>query len=164
MLGLHRVEDRGGRVLPGQPLVQQRPQARVLAPVVDEQLPLPSGMNQAEVTGSSPDGKTLLGFASDEGTSPKAVVIWRNGKIVDTIRDAPGPLSDVNSHGVAVGNYLTDQSDSRSWIYEDGKVRELPGDVTVNAINDAGQMVGSRMAPTENGPPISVPVTWQPGY
>ncbi|WP_243791127.1 hypothetical protein [Saccharopolyspora gloriosae] len=118
------------------------------------ELPLPPGVSGGSVTGSSPDGRTLLGSTSRNGGPAETVVIWRDGQIVDTIEDAPNTLSDINSNGVAVGGHFDEYSDARPWVYDNGQIRVLPGDVSPTAINDSGQIVGY----DANGA-----VTWEPG-
>lgn len=108
------------------------------------ELPLPPGGIEGSVTGSSPDGRTLVGEVTTEGTPRgQTVVIWRDGKIVDTVDNAPNTLSDINSNGVAVGGFYDEYGDDRPWVYDNGRIRELPGDVAPNAINDSGLIAGS---------------------
>lgn len=115
------------------------------------ELPVPEGSTDAHFRGASNDGRTLLGEAiSGQRTVP---VLWRDGRIVGRIDDAPGPLLDLNAPGAGVG------SGSRPWVYENGRVRELPGGANPLALNDAGQLAGTRSE--ESG--ATVPVTWPAG-
>lgn len=122
-----------------------------------EQLPLPGGAVAGRVTGSDPTGEVLLGSTVTGSELTTRPVIWRNGP---TIVDAQGDVVDMNADGVAVGTYLDDRSTPHSWVYDGNEVRPLAGEAEAYAINDDGRIVGNRMAPTPNGPPVAVPVTW----
>lgn len=120
------------------------------------ELPLPEGSDAAVVSAASPDGTTLYGFVP----GAREVVVWKDGEITE-ILDMPSAPVDVNAHGAAVGGHLDEPTGSHAWVFENGKVRELPGDVTPHAINDDGLIVGSRVAPDRSS--VIVPTSWQPG-
>ncbi|MGA6161075.1 hypothetical protein [Amycolatopsis magusensis] len=120
------------------------------------ELPTPAGTVAATVDGATPDGRTLTGFAIT-GLDPVdgTAVLWRDGAISRTVEDAPSALLDLNSRGDGAG-----AANGHSWVYRDGVVQDLPGAGTATAIGESGQVVGSRLEPTPNGPPVAVPVVW----
>ena len=124
-----------------------------------QRLPLLDGEPMSLVTGADPTGRFIVGrtYPDDhQGSYPS--LIWDNGKpsrIV--IPGADQSLNDVTTTGVAVGSGWGDDGPV-SYIYRDGKVSPLPatGSSQAEAINDAGQIVGSR----ERGVAESKPVIW----
>ncbi|MGP4014715.1 hypothetical protein [Saccharopolyspora sp. 5N708] len=137
------------------------PMAAALQCAVHE-LPLPNGHSAGTVRGASPDGVSLVG-ASNDGGSGGAAVIWRDGEVAEIVEGAPGALVDVNSSGVAVGDSVDDQQNHHPWIHQGGEVRELTGEGTPWAVGEDERIVGSRLKPTPNGPPVAVPAVWEPG-
>lgn len=125
------------------------------------ELPLPKGADTATVSTASPDGRTLVGYADVTDSLRTVGVLWRDGKIAATIPDIPGYVVDMNSRGDLTG-MAGDPSGPYPWVYSKGAVRKLTGG-SVNAIGADGTLVGSRLRPTPNGPPVSVPARWDPG-
>ncbi|MCI2416808.1 hypothetical protein MOQ72_05175 [Saccharopolyspora sp. K220] len=140
---------------PDDPSAATAPQCAV------HELPLPNGHQAGTVLGASPDGASLVG-SSNDGGSVGAAVIWRGG-VAEPVDGAPGALVDMNGSGVAVGDSVDAQQNHHPWVYESGEVRELTGEGTPSAIGEDGRVVGSRLKPTPNGPPVAVPAVWAPG-
>ena len=122
------------------------------------ELPMPPDATKGNVSGGSPDGRTLVGTV--EGATPTDLihVVWRDGEILETPGNLPDRLEDVNSDGVAVGGIFDEYGERRPYVYRDGEVRVLPGHVTPRGINDAGQIVGFRSDAAGE-----IPVSWAPG-
>lgn len=88
--------------------------------------------------------------------------IWRNGRITDLGVLEPGELeygraTDINNHGQVVGfsvvNQNPDQSNQHAFIWQNGTMVDLDPlalDSTAVAINNRGQVVGTRYAPGES--------------
>lgn len=123
---------------------------------------MPDNAKQGAVEGASPDGRTLVGEVVSEPTGHGIGVMWRDGVVVATVPDAPGGLIDLNARGEGVGDGA-DGSEHHPWAYRGGLVHRLAGAGRVNAIGEDGTLVGSRLAPTSNGPPVAVPAKWPPG-
>ncbi|WP_338601333.1 hypothetical protein [Saccharopolyspora sp. SCSIO 74807] len=133
------------------------PQAAAPTECRIHELPMPPGATKGNVSGGSPDGRTLVGTV--EGTPSDLVhVVWRDGEILETPGNLPDRLEDVNSDGVAVGGIFDEYGERRPYVYRDGEVRVLPGHVTPRGINDTGQIVGFRSDAAGE-----VPVSWAPG-
>jgi hypothetical protein len=132
---------------------QQAPSKNPAAPTkcVLGLLPVPDGRKMALVTGGDPTGRFLLGrtypaTSPPDGSMGLNVVIW--DRLRPSLVALPGDdqsLSDINSHGVAVGSGWG-PSGTTSYFYRAGHVSKLPGGdgADVRAINDASAAVGSR--------------------
>lgn len=126
-----------------------------------QQLPTPENTMAATVDGSTPDGQTLVGYATIKHSAGNGTAImWRDGEIVQTVQDAPSAMVDMNSAGDGVGATRDEENNDRSWAFLDGAIQQLPGEGVAHAIGESGQIVGSRLKPTSNGPPVAVPVMW----
>jgi hypothetical protein len=139
-----------------------RPASTVVPPTrcSVQRLPLLDGEPMSLVTGADPTGRFIVGRTYPNGhNGVYPILMWDNGKPSRIV--LPGAdqlLSDVTTTGVAVGSGWGDKG-PRSYIYRDGKVSLLPaaGSSQAEAINDAGQIVGSR----DEGAAGSKPVIWR---
>lgn len=136
-------------------------------------LPEPAGAQNTVVTATDPTGRQVAATAYFPQEQRLRQMIWVDG--VPRMLDLPGGagrITDVNSHGVAVGT-SSDADDVRTaWIYRDGRLSRLPGDnAEAIAINDRGDVVGnlyqdkdtSRPVMWRNGQGVPVPLTLPPG-
>jgi hypothetical protein len=120
-------------------------------------LPVPAGVQYSEVAGGDHTGRYLVGGGTTfDGTQLRRVgLLWVNGKVTELNTDALAPyaevkITDVNSHGVVIGNRITDFSTfhTDAWVYRNGRFALLPGlkpgDATnAVAINRRGDIVGT---------------------
>ena len=124
-----------------------------------QRLPLLDGEPMSLVTGADPTGRFIVGRTyPDDHQGSYPILIWDNGKPSRIVLPgADQALNDVTTTGVAVGSGWGDDGPV-SYIYRDGKVSPLPatGSSQAEAINDAGQIVGSR----ERGEAGTQPVIW----
>ncbi len=105
-----------------------------------------NGVEKAVVTAGDPSGRYAAGRTYPGGPDfHYPVVLWKDGRLHAKI-DFPGSdqrLDDINAQGVAVGSSYNGD-DSYPYVYLDGALRRLPGGRgSVDAINDAGVIVGS---------------------
>jgi uncharacterized membrane protein len=136
-----------------------------------ERLPAPDNDPMALVSGADPTGSYLVGRSYPKAGGYQAV-IWHNGKVRKVMLpgDIEESLRDVNSTGTAVGwSYDGDRGKENTrqipYVYRDGKVSKLPGDVqgSAEAINDAGAIVGNDDAdgavlwPSATAQPVRLP-------
>ncbi|MFG2038059.1 hypothetical protein [Dactylosporangium sp. NPDC048998] len=105
----------------------------------------PGAVLGSTVTGGDPTGRYHVGQSFDG--AKVTVLLWDRGRY--QVVDLPGQdqtLVDVNSAGTAVG-WTRRKADAVAVVFEDGRVRDLPGtagsDAKAYAINDRGQIVGS---------------------
>jgi hypothetical protein len=132
-------------------------------------LAVPDGRVKSIVTGADPSGRYIAGRSYHAGTGGRLLKVWLWDRGKATQVPLPGEdqlLSDVNTHGVAVGtSYEADGP--HPYLYRDGVVTRLPGVRTgaAVAINDAGVIAGNDLttntpviwrSPTE--PPVALPV------
>jgi uncharacterized membrane protein len=140
-------------------------------------LPILAGHRSSLVTGASRKGTYVVGATSPDEViglegdiggpgADRHPVIWHGDDVtevpmVGTWRE----LNDVNSSGVAVGvtSEVWNREDYRlrstPWMYRDGTLSRLPGlsgypSVGVEAINDAGVMVGNGSDPSRRSRPL----------
>jgi hypothetical protein len=104
---------------------------------------LPSGGARAAVTGGDPGGTYLVGTSNPDNTKAKAVLVWRDGKLVASVPQTgrSAVMSDINASGVAVGSTM--EGAPLPYVYRDGRVSRLAGIGTAQAINDAGTIAGT---------------------
>jgi hypothetical protein len=105
---------------------------------------LPTGGALASVTGGDPSGTYLVGTTNPDSEKPKAVLVWRDGKLVASVPQTgrSSVMSDINASGVAVGSNT--ESPFLPYVYRNGRVSRLPGTGNAQAINDAGMIAGTR--------------------
>lgn len=132
-----------------------------------EQLPVPSGLPSALISGGDPTGKYFVGRSYPQGGGYQAV-IWHDGvgKEVPLPGDLEESLHDVNASGTAVGWSYIGENTPMPYVYRDGKVTQLPGVQmgSAYAINKGGAIVGEDGAhpllwtsPTANPTRLPVP-------
>ncbi|GAA3296622.1 hypothetical protein Dvina_18005 [Dactylosporangium vinaceum] len=114
------------------------------------QLPVPAGQPpKGIVSGADPTGHYIVGRTYPQAAEPTPV-IWVDAHDPKTVA-MPGVergLSDINSHGVAVGGSLVNGKHV-GWVVADGTVSRVKGrEAQVVGINDAGMMAGT----TADGP------------
>jgi hypothetical protein len=112
-------------------------------------LPVPAGTTTSTVNGGAPTGRYLVGVGDGTG------LVWRDGRVtsIDAAPLAPAirvDFNDINSHGVVVGERMTDSNTfhTDAFVYRAGRFTLLrapdPGDVTqAVAINSRGEIVGN---------------------
>lgn len=110
-----------------------------------ERLPLPAGVDDAEVTKGDPTGRYLIGESDDRS----GYLLWVDGE-VDEFPDAPDITgwypSDVNSSGVFAGSGYAGDFE-RAVRYADGEYTVLPQpdnleNATALGVNENGDIVG----------------------
>jgi hypothetical protein len=102
------------------------------------------GAALAAVTGGDPSGTYLVGTTNPDSQKTKAVLVWRDGKLVASVPQTgrSSVMSDINASGVAVGSNT--ESPFLPYVYRNGGVRRLTGTGNAQAINDAGMIAGTR--------------------
>ncbi len=107
------------------------------------------------------DGGLVVGWA-DLSTGPQArrvAYAWRDGVAVGELPGLGGPWSEataVNAHGAVVGHStLSDRYDRHAFLYQDGRLLDLDGDLAsvseAWAINGRGEVVGWRARSGRDG-------------
>jgi hypothetical protein len=114
-----------------------------VVPVACTATRLPSGGARAAVTGGDPGGTYLVGTSNPSNAKAKAVLVWRDGKLVGDVPQTgrSAVMSDINASGVAVGT--TTEGSPLPYVYRAGQVSRLAGIGTAQAINDAGTIAGT---------------------
>lgn len=102
------------------------------------------GAAPAAVTGGDPSGTYLVGTTNPDSQKSKAVLVWRDGKLVASVAQTgrSAVMSDINASGVAVGTNT--ESPFLAYLYRNGKVSRLAGTGSADAINDSGMIAGTR--------------------
>ena len=136
-------------------------------------LPVPEGVRYSEVTGGDHSGRYLAGDGTAfDGTQPRQVsLLWIKGEVSELNTDPLAPyaevhVTDINAHGIAIGNRVTDFSTfhTDAWMYSNGDFTLLPGlkptDATnAVAINKRGEIVGTSEDDSVD-PVVSHAVIW----
>ncbi len=140
---------------PDEPPIPLPPDPAMPAACTVERLPM-GGYGMAEVRGGDPSGRYLVGSSDPVAGRKQAVLVWRDGKLIDDVM-MPGTsvvMADINRSGVAVGT--TVEGVSIPYVYRAGKISKLRGGSgEAIAVNDAGVIAGSLM----KGGRV-VPVRW----
>ncbi|MEV6299237.1 hypothetical protein AB0M02_07510 [Actinoplanes sp. NPDC051861] len=122
-----------GQALPPEPVMPSSCTAK----------PLPLGKaKSAAVNAGDPSGTYHVGWTEPVAGGDHDVLVWRDGKLVDTVKQSrpKAVMEDINGSGVAVGG--VSGYAPAPYLYRDGKVRRLPGAGVASAINDKGTIAG----------------------
>ncbi|AEV87302.1 hypothetical protein ACWT_6287 [Actinoplanes sp. SE50] len=146
-----------------EPPADPAPAATAAAPVACTAawLPMPDAGTGARVlTAGDATGRWYAGsYRAQQGNGDTVILLWHDGRLVRTGR-FPGvgqKINGINAAGTAVGQTIDDRR-YRPYAYVGAQAVRLPGvtEGTAVAVNDAGVVVGSRMAGDH-----PVPVRWR---
>jgi uncharacterized membrane protein len=122
---------------------------------LDTRLPIPTGFSAANLDGGDKSGSFYIGSATHrEVDDTFHAVRWHNGQatVLPTPAGFNSVAQDVNARGDVVGLIFNDLSVPVLW--RDGRMIELAHDpklsVRAEAINTAGQIVGTQDSPDGN--------------
>lgn len=134
---------------------------------VIERLPIPGEHPMSLVTGADPTGRFILGRSyPSRAAGAYPVLIWDDGRATRiTLPGVDQSLTDVTTTGVAVGAGWDDQG-PEPYLVRNGRVTRLPvtGSANARAINEAGQIVGTRdgrqpvLWPAAGSAPVDLPL------
>lgn len=114
-----------------------------------EALPLPSGIDHAEVVTGDPSGRYLLGQDLLGAGATSKFLLWQDGAVSEFPRTPSDKFFhpfDVNESGQVAGSaYRADRE--RAYLYADGEYTELPAPDGLDhtramGINEGGDLVG----------------------
>lgn len=123
------------------------------------ELPVPDGFDGSGVDAVDPTGQYLVGGGYNGNvTTP---LLWNDGEVeaVEVPDAETAYLFDVNSSGLAVGSFSTEES-AGTFFYQDGEVTVVEGgeEFSATGVNEAGDVSGSTEVDAER-----VPAVWRDG-
>jgi probable HAF family extracellular repeat protein len=106
--------------------------------------------DMGEIVGSSQTDEVLSKSLNWNG--PSHAFLYRQNKMID-LGTLPGDTNS-SAYGINSSGQIVGTSDEHTFLYSNGRMRNIGGDFTPAAINDHGQIIGNKNFTTTGTPPV----------